>query len=94
MPRVPDSPSSVRRSAVDQYSGEWQVSPPPSGGNVHKLVLKDNDAFVVCDERGDFSSASSELGYYYKSTSPSTRSGSSSTSRTGASGSSARGECR
>ena len=51
MRHVPGSPSSVRRSGVDEYCGEWQVIPPPSGGNVHKLVLKDNESFEKYGER-------------------------------------------
>jgi glycogen debranching enzyme len=59
---------SIAPSAPRPGDGEWFVNAAELGGGARHLVLKDNDAFLVCDARGDFSAASSELGYYFKTT--------------------------
>jgi glycogen debranching enzyme len=51
------------------HEDEWYVSASAVSAHVRKLVLKDNDAFLVVDRRGDFPSAMpGEFGYYRGST--------------------------
>jgi glycogen debranching enzyme len=49
--------------------GEWYVSASALSGSIRKMVLKDNDAFLVSDRRADFPAAMpGEFGYYYRGT--------------------------
>ncbi len=61
--------SPARPGAV-WHDGEWYVNASALTASRRKLVLKDNEAFLVCDARGDLPAAlpASELGYYYQST--------------------------
>jgi glycogen debranching enzyme len=57
-----------KRSAL-LHEDEWYVSASSISAHVRKLVLKDNDAFLVADRRGDFpSTMPGEFGYYRGST--------------------------
>jgi glycogen debranching enzyme len=58
----------VRPGAL-MHEGEWYVNASSMTAGIRKLVLKDNDAFLVTDRRGDLPEAqTSELGYYLNST--------------------------
>ena len=58
-----------RPPEVVQHGGEWYVHASALSSSLPKLVLKDNDAFLVCDYRGDFpASVPGEFGYYHRGT--------------------------
>ena len=53
------------RSSALLHEDEWYVSASSVSASVRKLVLKDNDAFLVADRRGDFPpTMPGEFGYY------------------------------
>jgi len=51
------------------HEGEWYVSATSVFASARKLVLKDNESFLVSDRRGDFpGGAPGEFGYYHRGT--------------------------
>jgi glycogen debranching enzyme len=55
-------------AAIQQF-GEWYIRLSEIAATIRKHVLKDNDAFLITDIRGDFPEGlPSELGYYHRGT--------------------------
>jgi glycogen debranching enzyme len=64
-----DAESCALRTDAICHEGEWYVSASSAFASTRKLVLKDNESFVVADRRGDFpGSVPGEFGYYHRGT--------------------------
>jgi glycogen debranching enzyme len=57
---------------VEDHTGagpDFHIEPSPDSAAIQKLVLKHEEAFLVCDRRGDFPAHfESELGFYFEGT--------------------------